>query len=164
VALELRNTNRERKTAISIEHGLSIFGDAQLLRELLQNLMSNAWKFTQLNDANGLIEVGSYGNSFQTNYFVRDNGAGFSATDASKLFTPFVRLHSGQQYEGSGIGLAIARRIVDNHGGRIWAQGQPGLGATFSFALPNPSVKSGTTSAEFKAVESRSVFDSSCAS
>jgi signal transduction histidine kinase len=164
VALELRTTNRERKTAINVEPGLTIFGDAQLLRELLQNLMGNAWKFTQQNDANALIEVGSYGNSFQTNYFVRDNGAGFSAADGLKLFTPFVRLHSGQQYEGSGIGLAIARRIVDNHGGRIWAQGQPGLGATFSFALPNPTVASGPSSATIKAAESRSVFDSSCAS
>jgi signal transduction histidine kinase len=136
VVVELRRTNPQRKTGVSIEPGLTVVGDAQLIRELLQNLLGNAWKFTQLNDERAVIEVGCSGNAVQTNYFVRDNGAGFAAADAHRLFTPFVRLHNDRQYEGSGIGLAIAHKIVDRHGGRIWAEGQPGFGATFSFTLP----------------------------
>jgi signal transduction histidine kinase len=139
VVIELRSANPERKTVFRIEPGLTIFGDAQLLRELLQNLLGNAWKFTQGNDRNAVIEVGVCTNEQQADYFVRDNGEGFSPIDAEKLFTPFVRLHSGSEYEGTGVGLAIARKIVDSHGGRIWAEGQPNVGAKFSFTLPPPA-------------------------
>jgi signal transduction histidine kinase len=164
VAAELRSANPNRQVAISIEPGLTLFGDAQLLRELLQNLMGNAWKFTQQNDDTAVIEVGSWGNSLQTNYFVRDNGAGFSAADAVKLFTPFVRLHPGHEYEGTGIGLAIARKIVGSHGGTIWAEGQPGFGATFSFTLPTPTAANSSAHTETRATDSsRSVFDMRCA-
>jgi signal transduction histidine kinase len=163
VMVDLRGANPERKTVFHIEPGLTVFGDAQLLRELLQNLLGNAWKFTQRNDNNALIEVGACTNEQQATYFVRDNGEGFATADARKLFTPFVRLHSGREYEGTGVGLAIARKIVDSHGGRIWAEGQPSVGAKFSFTLPQPAATN-DSGVRQNAYDNCATLDARCAS
>jgi light-regulated signal transduction histidine kinase (bacteriophytochrome) len=109
-------------------------GDARLLRGLLENLLSNAWKFTR-NCAAATIEVGMTSIDGGKAYFVRDNGAGFDMAYADKLFGAFQRLHSVAEFEGTGIGLATAHRIVTRHGGRIWAEGKVGGGATFYFTL-----------------------------
>ncbi|NNN05541.1 MAG: PAS domain-containing protein [Elusimicrobia bacterium] len=111
-------------------------GDAALLRQVLVNLLSNALKFTR-GRPDAEVEIGAAaGGEAENVYFVKDNGAGFDMRHAGKLFGVFQRLHTSEEFEGTGIGLALASRIVKRHGGRIWAQGAPGAGATFSFALP----------------------------
>jgi PAS domain S-box-containing protein len=132
IVAELRATEPERDVDIRITPGLQVEGDQSLVRSLLQNLLGNAWKFTcDCNDAR--IEFGiSAGGEF----FVRDNGAGFPQEYADKLFRPFQRLHSQEEFAGHGIGLASVRRIVERHGGLIRAEGSPGDGATFFFTLP----------------------------
>jgi len=109
-------------------------GDAHLVTILLENLLGNAWKFTsKLTDAE--VEFGRINHSSRPAYFVRDNGAGFDMAYAGKLFGAFQRLHSGAEFEGTGIGLATVQRIVQRHNGRVWAEGQVGAGATFYFTL-----------------------------
>jgi light-regulated signal transduction histidine kinase (bacteriophytochrome) len=121
-----------RQVEIRIASGLQARGDRKLLQVALQNLMENAWKFTSKQPA-ARIEVGSTERDGRQVFFVRDNGAGFDMTYASKLFQPFQRLHSKDDYEGTGIGLASVQRIVQRLGGKIWAEGTPGRGATFYF-------------------------------
>ena len=101
---------------------------------VLENLLHNAWKFTS-KTPDACIEIGEQWNQDEHIYFVRDNGAGFDPAYISKLFAPFERLHSSQEFTGSGIGLATVKRIIDRHGGRIWAESEPGKGATFYFTL-----------------------------
>jgi light-regulated signal transduction histidine kinase (bacteriophytochrome) len=108
--------------------------DAALLRRLFDNLISNALKFTRKQDP-AVIRVGCRSENGEQVYFVQDNGAGFDMEYGGKLFQVFQRLHSASEYEGTGIGLAIAQRIVQRHGGRIWAEGRVGNGATFNFTL-----------------------------
>jgi PAS domain S-box-containing protein len=132
IAADLRNADPERKVAFDIEPGLDVSGDPALLRNLMENLLGNAWKFTA-GTADARIEVGR---NAQGEVFVRDNGAGFDPAYAAKLFRPFQRLHSQEQYAGHGIGLASVRRIVERHGGSVRAEGRAGLGATFLFRLP----------------------------
>jgi DNA-binding response OmpR family regulator len=110
---------------------LGVHADPRLIRVLLDNLVGNAWKFTA-HAAAPRIEVGREGEAF----FIRDNGAGFAMEYAGKLFAPFQRLHAETEFPGTGIGLSIAQRIVDRHGGRIWAEGEVGRGATIRFTLP----------------------------
>ncbi|HTG01316.1 MAG TPA: ATP-binding protein, partial [Nitrospirota bacterium] len=108
--------------------------DPDLMRIAFSNLISNAWKFTSKTD-NARIEFGCTQQNDRPVYFVRDNGVGFDSAYADKLFLPFRRLHSEKEFEGTGIGLAIVDRIIRKHGGRIWAEGAVGKGASFYFSL-----------------------------
>jgi signal transduction histidine kinase len=139
VAADLRHGTPGRQTDIRISDGLAAAGDQRLLRLALQNLLDNAWKFTSREPA-ATIEFGST-NGAETVFFVRDTGAGFDMTYADKLFGVFQRLHTPNEFPGTGVGLAIVQRVVQRHGGRIWAQGSPGKGATFYFTLPDQAVR-----------------------
>jgi len=123
-----------RTARITIEPDLIVRGDEELLRIALGNLLANAWKFTG-KVALPEIELGRTERDGVPVYYVRDNGAGFDMQQAPRLFGAFQRLHSAKEFEGNGIGLAIVQRIVQRHGGRIWAEGDEGRGATFSFTL-----------------------------
>ena len=127
-----------RAVEISIGDLPTVPADRTLLRQVLANLLSNALKFTRNRDR-ARIEVGSYEEAGTPVVYVRDNGSGFDMRHADKLFTVFQRLHAAEEYEGSGIGLALVARIVRRHGGRIWAEGAPEEGATFSFTLSGGS-------------------------
>lgn len=131
---ELRIAEPSRKVMTQIAAGLQVRGDAVLLREMLQNLLGNAWKFTQQNDAQALIEFGMV--SHHGHYFVRDNGIGLATDTAHDIFKPMTRLANAAGVEGSGMGLAIVRYIVEVHGGAIWLAPSAGQGATFNFTLP----------------------------
>ncbi|APV51018.1 hypothetical protein BWI17_15795 [Betaproteobacteria bacterium GR16-43] len=136
VANALQSEDPERKVDWRIEPGLTAEGDRGLIQAMLENLLGNAWKYTR-HQTQPVIEL-RRGESVLglQEFFVRDNGAGFDPAGASTLFRPFSRLHSENQFEGSGIGLATARRIVQRHGGEIRAESQAGGGATFTFSLP----------------------------
>ena len=111
-------------------------GDRILIQQVLVNLISNSVKFTGGEDR-AVIDVGSAGNDNGNNiYFVKDNGVGFDMKYSDRLFGVFQRLHSQDEFEGTGAGLAIVERIVQKHGGRVWAEGEVGRGATFYFTLP----------------------------
>jgi light-regulated signal transduction histidine kinase (bacteriophytochrome) len=110
-------------------------GDMSMLRQVFANLLSNAIKFSRPKPASR-IEIGGHINGDEAVYFVKDNGVGFDMKYAGKLFGAFQRLHGVDEFEGTGIGLAIVKRIVGRHGGRAWAEGEPGEGATIYFALP----------------------------
>jgi two-component system, sensor histidine kinase and response regulator len=119
---------------VRIRPGVVVTGDGQLLKIALENLLQNAWKFTG-KQAEPRIEFGVTQTSGEPTYFIRDNGAGFEMTYAARLFGPFQRLHSQQEFPGSGIGLATVQRIIHRHGGKVWAEGLVGQGATFYFTL-----------------------------
>ncbi len=118
---------------IVIEDGLVVEADARLVRILLENLIGNAWKFTAKTSPRR-IEIGAQRGP-ENVYFVRDNGAGFDMAYVDRLFAPFQRLHAASEFSGTGIGLATVRRIVNRHGGRVWAEGAVGRGATIFFTL-----------------------------
>jgi PAS domain S-box-containing protein len=135
--LELELDGRKVDWAI---HPLpSVFGDPFLLRQVFYNLLSNALKYTGKRPS-ARIELGSEQQNGQSIIFVRDNGVGFDMEYAHKLFGVFQRLHSSSEFPGTGIGLAIIRRIVEKHGGRVWAEGKPGEGATFFVSLPRHQI------------------------
>jgi light-regulated signal transduction histidine kinase (bacteriophytochrome) len=124
----------DRKIRTHVEPDIMVNGDVRLLKLVMINLLNNAWKYSsQANDA--LIEFGVKQEETGSVYYVRDNGAGFSMKDAGKLFRVFTRLHDSNQFAGTGIGLATVQRIIFRHGGRIWAEAEPGNGATFYFTL-----------------------------
>jgi DNA-binding response OmpR family regulator len=124
-----------RDVEFVIASGIEVLGDPTLLRALLENLLGNAWKFTSRRP-HGRLEFGVVDrNAEPVIYFVRDNGAGFDMAYADKLFAPFQRLHTPLEFAGTGIGLATVRRIVDRHGGRVWAEGAVDRGATVHFTL-----------------------------
>ncbi|MDB4993891.1 MAG: arcB [Myxococcaceae bacterium] len=144
VAADLRATDRSRDVDFVIAGGIEVLGDPDLLHALLENLFGNAWKFTSRR-AHSRLELGIVDKDARpTVYFVRDNGAGFDMAHAYKLFTPFQRLHAADEFAGTGIGLATVQRIVDRHGGRIWAEGAVDVGATVHFTLTSPPEREGT--------------------
>ena len=125
----------QRAADIHIAPSLPAFGDPRLLAQVMENLVGNAWKFTARR-ARARIEVGSMnGPGGCAVYYVRDNGAGFDPTYAAKLFEPFQRLHTQDEFSGTGIGLAIVHKVIARHGGRVWAESAPEQGATFFFTL-----------------------------
>jgi light-regulated signal transduction histidine kinase (bacteriophytochrome) len=132
---EVRRRDVSRRLSATIAPDLVAQADGRLVRILFDNLIGNAWKFTTKQEAPH-VEVGAEQRDGETVFFVRDNGAGFDMAYAERLFTPFQRLHSDREYAGTGIGLATVRRIIERHGGRIWADSAPGAGATFFFTLP----------------------------
>lgn len=130
-----REREPERAVEIHIQEKLLALGDQLLLSVVIQNLLGNAWKFTSLQPS-ARIDVGCQtGEDGEAVYFVRDNGAGFDMAYADKLFGTFQRLHSSTDYAGTGVGLATVKRIIDRHGGRVWAKAAEGQGATFYFTL-----------------------------
>jgi signal transduction histidine kinase len=143
---ELRRSEPEREVEFVTEEGILAFADANLMTVALENLLSNAWKFTSKN-ARATIEFGTVPKeeaeegrggrapAAQTTYFVRDDGVGFEQAYADRLFGAFQRLHASEEFEGTGIGLATVARIVRRHGGSVWAEGRVGEGATFFFTL-----------------------------
>jgi len=134
IVAQLQAQEPRREVDYRVEEGLTASGDAGLVRILLANLVSNAWKFTR-DKPQPVITIGSERVAGETRLFVRDNGVGFDMIYAHKLFGAFQRLHSQSEFAGEGIGLAAAQRIVNRHGGRIWAEGAMGEGATFYFVL-----------------------------
>ena len=134
VAADLQRTHPQRRVTFTIEDGLSAQGDPGLLRVALENLLGNSWKFSSKH-AGASIEFGRTRRAGEAVYFVRDDGAGFDMTYADKLFRSFQRLHSADEFEGTGIGLATVQRIVERHGGRVWGEGAVERGATFYFVV-----------------------------
>jgi light-regulated signal transduction histidine kinase (bacteriophytochrome) len=135
VADELQQAQHERHVEFVCTPGMTVRGDAHLLKVALENLLGNAWKFTSKREQ-AHIEIGVTHQVGASVYFVRDNGAGFDMAYVGKLFAAFQRLHAITEFPGTGIGLATVQRIIHRHGGQIWAEGEPGKGATFYFTLP----------------------------
>ena len=131
---EMRVSSPDRKVKVEIASKLTVSADARLARIMLANLLSNAWKFTS-RKPEAAIEVGGEVVEGESRQFVRDNGVGFDMLYSHKLFGAFQRLHSESEFPGAGIGLATVRRIANRHGGRCWAEGAVGEGATFYFVL-----------------------------
>jgi PAS domain S-box-containing protein len=134
VVAEIKLNNPGRSVAITIEENMVVSADRRLIRIVLENLFGNAWKFT-LKKEKADITFRSQSNGITTTYILSDNGAGFDMTYARKLFIPFSRLHTSEEFSGTGIGLATVSRIIQKHGGSIRAEGVPGRGATFYFTL-----------------------------
>lgn len=136
VAEELKRQHPDRDVALQIEPGLRIEADRGLMRVLLDNLLANAWKFTA-RTPDARVEFKAQAGETETVFIVQDNGAGFDMAHANTLFQPFRRLHTEAEFPGTGVGLATARRIMDRHGGRIWAEGAIGRGAKIFFTAPS---------------------------
>jgi signal transduction histidine kinase len=130
----LKDQSPGRKVEIFVQEGVEEFGDPGLLSIVMDNLLSNAWKFTN-KSIGAQIEFGAKKESGKTVYFIRDNGVGFDMQYADKLFGAFQRLHSEHEYSGTGVGLATAKRIIERHGGKIWAESLVGRGTIFYFSL-----------------------------
>jgi light-regulated signal transduction histidine kinase (bacteriophytochrome) len=135
VARELRSAGPGRKVEFVVEPHLIVPADDQLMRIVLVNLLGNAWKFTSKQSA-ARIEFGRTTHEGAPVYFVRDNGVGFDMAYAQRLFGAFQRFHSVKEFPGTGVGLATVQRIIQRHGGQVWAESVPGQGATFYFTLP----------------------------
>ncbi|HLP08610.1 MAG TPA: response regulator [Opitutaceae bacterium] len=136
VLSELQKTQPERRVELVIAPDLVAAADVGLMRVVLENLLGNAWKFTG-KQADPRIEFGKMVRDGAPVFFVRDNGSGFEMTYAHKLFGAFQRLHSSAEFSGTGVGLASVKRIIQRHGGEVWAEGEVNRGATFYFSLPS---------------------------
>lgn len=132
---DLKSTRAGRNIRLEIKGLPSSYGDKAMIYQVLSNLLSNAIKFTRTTEA-AEIEVGGYPGNNENIYYVRDNGIGFDMKFVEKLFCLFQRVHTSKQFEGTGVGLVIVKKVIEKHGGRVWAQGKPDEGATFYFSLP----------------------------
>ena len=130
----LATAHPERKVIIKIQAGMTFSGDPGLMRATLDNLIGNAWKYTAKTSA-ARIEVGNEWRDGNTVYYVRDNGAGFDMRYVHKLFAPFQRLHHRDEFEGTGIGLATVKKIIERHGGKIWIESAVNVGTTVFFTV-----------------------------
>ncbi len=134
IVQDLKQLEPDRNIRVKIEPDIIANGDERLLRAVFENLINNAWKFTQ-NSPNACLEFGKTFIKGRPTYYVKDNGVGFDMAYANKLFGAFQRLHSIDEFDGNGIGLATVQRIIHRHGGQVWGEGEVGLGATFYFTL-----------------------------
>jgi light-regulated signal transduction histidine kinase (bacteriophytochrome) len=132
---ELREQENGRAVQIDIENLPDCYGDALLIEQVLVNLLANANKFTRRR-SNPMIAIRGWREDGEVIYSVKDNGVGFSMDQVDRLFNTLQRLHAYEEFEGTGIGLATVQRIMQRHGGRVWAKGEPDVGAEFFFALP----------------------------
>jgi light-regulated signal transduction histidine kinase (bacteriophytochrome) len=135
VVRELRQANADRRVAVTVAALPSVRGDPALLRQALTHLVGNAFKFTR-HRPDAQVDIGTRNDGADVVCYIRDNGAGFDMRYAGKLFGVFQRLHRADEFEGTGIGLALVQRIVHRHGGRVWADARVNEGATFFFTLP----------------------------
>jgi signal transduction histidine kinase len=136
----LHTAHPQRNVHVDLQTDILATADPDLIRLALENLIGNAWKYTGKIDE-GRIRFSTHKANGQTVYQVQDNGTGFSMEYANKLFEVFQRLHRAEDFEGTGVGLAIAKRIIERHGGCIWADSREGEGASFYFTLPNPDTR-----------------------
>ena len=133
---ELQSNERRRQVLLELQELPPAFGDRNMIRQVFLGLLSNAFKFTRHHD-NPQVEIGhKEGSGNQNVFYVRDNGVGFDMQYADKLFGVFQRLHTVDEFEGTGVGLALVQRMILRHGGRVWAEGKVNEGATFYFTLP----------------------------
>lgn len=135
VVADLRQQHPAHNVDVTVQPGINVHGDRRLLCDMLVNLLGNAWKFTA-KTPRPRIDVGQTCSGSMATLYIRDNGAGFDMAYEQKLFKPFQRLHGPTEFEGSGVGLATVARIIERHGGRIWAEAKPNNGAVFYFTLP----------------------------
>jgi len=135
---EVQQKTRGRTVTVSVGHVPPVCCDEALLRQVFRNLIDNAFKYTRRRDG-AMVEIGSHNTGSEQVFFVRDNGAGFDMRYADKLFNVFHRLHRAEDFEGTGAGLAIVRRIIERHGGRVWAEAAVDQGATFYFTTEAPA-------------------------
>ena len=137
VASRVAHQNDGRQVDVQIADGLKADGDFGLVTIVFENLFSNGWKYTSKRDQPRVEFASRPEPDGSSGFYVRDNGAGFDMQYAKRLFQPFQRLHSEADFPGTGIGLATVRRIIQRHGGRVWAEAEIGKGATFYFTLPS---------------------------
>jgi PAS domain S-box-containing protein len=149
VAARLNQSEPERSVTWKIAPGINVWGDHKAVAILLDNLLENAWKFTR-DASNATIELGTSYDQGEETFFVKDNGVGFDMQYVNKLFHAFQRLHHPSQFEGTGIGLATVRHIVERHGGKVWVQAVEGEGATFYISLPKRAESRKNNSTAFR--------------
>ena len=131
IVSDLKVTDKERSVRVRIQEGVVLRADRKLLRSVMENLIGNAWKYSAGKEQSSIC----FGCGDGVCY-VSDNGEGFDMALADRLFKPFQRLHQGDTFAGHGLGLALVQRVIERLGGRVWASGKPGEGATFYFTVP----------------------------
>jgi len=136
---DLKKMEPEREVEFSIQKGMVAKADKRLITIVLTNLINNAWKYT-VKKEHAFIEFGKKILNGEEVFFIKDNGAGFDMQFADKLFRPFQRLHSSKEFQGTGVGLATVKRVINKHGGKVWGEGASGCGAVFYFTLPKTDV------------------------